>query len=156
MAIDNWIFNHIRHLKFKFTTKNASLAIFENKKVLENSAHKVKAFSPNVCDVICWRSLTQGILNRGNVSIRLSTRFFRFLIGCWYCEKIILFFRETTYSSRYSFVACNSRYALYSLPYLDSSSLNCLMKLVSSRETRLPFPEDAILLRNSSKKLVVS
>ncbi len=57
-----------------------------------------------------WRK-KQGILTRD----MLEYLFFRFLIGHWWNKKQNFVMIKTTYSSRYSFVACNSRYVKYSL-----------------------------------------
>ncbi len=48
---------------------------------------------------------------QGKCRLTKEYPFFLFLIGHWNYEKKCFVFIKTTYSNRYSFVACNSRYA---------------------------------------------
>ncbi len=59
---------------------------------------------------IPW-SQKSGNTEQGKCQLTNEYPFFLFLIGLWYYEKNIIFFMKTIYSSRYSYVACNSRYA---------------------------------------------
>ena len=47
--------------------------------------------------------------------------FFLFFNSYWYGEKNIVFFKEMAYSSRYSFIACNSL-STHSIPFMKWSS----------------------------------
>jgi len=52
-----------------------------------------------------------GNTEQGKCRLRNEFPFFLFLVGHWYYETKYFVFIKTIYSSRYSFVACNSRYA---------------------------------------------
>ncbi len=58
-------------------------------------------------------SCGKGNIEQGKCWLTNEYPFILFLIGHWYYEKKIVFIKMT-YSSRYSFVACSSRYAWYS------------------------------------------
>jgi len=60
-----------------------------------------------------WSAKT-GNTEQGKCRLTNEYPLFLFFIGHWYYEKKIVFIK-TTYSCRYSFVACNSWYAWYSL-----------------------------------------
>jgi hypothetical protein len=55
--------------------------------------------------------LMAGNTEQGKCRLTNEYLFFLFLIGHWYNEKKYFVFIKTTYSSRFSFVACNSWYA---------------------------------------------
>ncbi len=58
-----------------------------------------------------WALISGQVANPGNTEqgkCRLTNEYL-FFIGHWFYKKYFVFIK-TTYSSRYSFVACNSRY----------------------------------------------
>ncbi len=62
--------------------------------------------------ILCTKT---GNTEQGKCRLINEYLFFQFFICRWYYEKKYFVFIKTTYSSRYSFVACNSWYAQYSL-----------------------------------------
>ncbi len=92
---------------------------------------KFPGSNDSICDIfetlLQKRCAYSGNTEQGKCRLTKEYQFFLFFIGHWYYEKKIVFIK-TTYSCRYSFVACNSRYSYYSLAYYFFTSISCTRK----------------------------
>ncbi len=124
MATIIWDWHPLTH--FKMCLKKSINWFFCKEVYFQNNQKSIH----DIACVMCM--LAQGTLNNGSVSWQMSARFSCFKSAIEIMKKYLVLI-ETTYSRRYSIVACNSQYAYYSLVYSSTfiQSLSLVQVILS-------------------------